>query len=598
MHLQSLRRRAEKQAIDYFNIKRGLQLIFFMYAGMLLSCSNKIAISEYSKYNRIDINWFQTFINDSLKLSIDFWGRNKYDHFSNDSKYIIPKTNTAILKSLGIRKKAKILLFLKPGITRYGQASYGYLVDKQKLHVDTTLAHFEKTKHGDDFFMLKRIFRKGDQTSFAGGTEINNKYFLLIESQREAASEFWDDSSQLGNTRFQLARLLKGENTIKYIAARNNVIHFIDSSYAIPDYVKAIQALRAIPEDTVLHYNVDNFYHQDVVTRVSYFDDLDSIHQVYESYRSPETTVNPNNKFGIDGDAISKVSKIAKTQKMLMINESHYDFRHRLFVYLLLDSLYQQGYKNFCIEDRSRKPVNDSFPSKKDGFYVLEPFMAGVVRKAKEIGFNVYGYDTSGSIPEREYGQAKNLYNLYSKDPNHKWVVLAGYAHINKRYFSSDSKSALQFFTQLAGFAPYSINQSLLSDIYDQRYSIADSSIGYYAVDTSSYIYKNGQADLYIINNIKKHPFESPFTSIQPYLKKYIVESKQSSNENIFIYVKKELDELHDSAIPVYMSKAKKDKPFTLHLPDSEYIGMIVNNDGHEVAKFNVTRQDHSDPKK
>jgi len=28
------------------------------------------------------------------------------------------------------------------------------------------------------------------------------------------------------------------------------------------------------------------------------------------------------------------------------------------------------------------------------------------------------------------------------------------------------------------------------------------------------------------------------------------------------------------------MSKAKKDKLFNLHLPDNEYIGMIVNNDG------------------
>ncbi len=595
MQLQSLLPTVEKQAI-VFN-KKLLLLIFSLNIILLISCSNKIRISEYSKYNRIDHNWYQTFINDSLKFSIDFVGRNNYTPFGNNAKYVVSESNIAVLKTLGIKRKAEILLYLKPGIKRYGQASYGYLVDKKDLVIDTSLATFSKTKKGDDFFTLKRLFKKDDQTSFVAGTEIKNKYFLLIESQKEAASEFWDSTWQLINTRGQLSSLLKGEDIINFLAVRKKIINAIDSISAVPNYLGAINGLRALTEDTIEHYKADMYYFQDVVTRVSYFDDLDSIHQVYESYRSPATTLNPNNKFGIDGDAIGKVSEIAKTQKMLMINESHYDFRHRLFVYLLLDSLYKNGYRNLCIEALNSK-VKSQFIKKEDGFFIKEPFFATLIRKAKEIGFNVYNYDTSGSIPEREYGQAKNLYHLYSKDPNHKWVVLAGYSHINKKYFMPRIKSALQYFTELAGFAPYSINQSLLSDIYDQRYSIADSSIGYYAVDTSSYIYKNGQADLYIINNIKKHPFESPFTSIQPYLKKYIVESKQSSNENIFIYVKKELDELHDSAIPVYMSKAKKDKPFTLHLPDSEYIGMIVNNDGHEVAKFNVTRQDHSDPKK
>ncbi len=587
----------DKPARYFFPNTREVLLIISLNAILLISCSNKIRISEYSKYNRIDHNWYQTFINDSLEFSIDFVGRNSYTSFGNKTKYIIPKSDIAALKSLGIRNKAKILLYLKPGIKRYGQASYGYIVDKRDLAIDTSLATFSKTKKGDKFFTLKRVFKKDDQTSLVGGTEIKNKYFLLIESQSDAASEFWDNKLQLINTEGQLSSLLKGENTITYLAARKKIIDAIDSSNNIPNYLAAISGLKAIPEDTILSYNLDNYYYQDLITRISFFDELDSIHHYYNQYRSPSTTVNPNNKFAIDGDAINKVSEIAKTQKMLMINESHYDFRHRLFVYLLLDSLYKIGYKNLCLEALNPRR-NNEYIKKGDGFYIIEPFFATLLRKAKEIGFNVYGYDTSaGSIQEREHGQAKNLYDLYSKDPDNKWVVLAGYAHINKRYFSRDSKSALQYFSSLAGFAPYSINQSTLSDITDQRYSIPDQRVGYYAVDTSSFVYKDRQVDLYIINNIKKHPFESPFTSIQPYLKKYIVESKQSINENIFIYVKKELDELHDSAIPVYMSRAKKDKPFTLHLPDNEYTGIIVNNEGHEVAKFNVKRQDRSDYK-
>jgi len=57
------------------------------------------------------------------------------------------------------------------------------------------------------------------------------------------------------------------------------------------------------------------------------------------------------------------------------------------------------------------------------------------------------------------------------------------------------------------------------------------------------------------------------------------------------VYIKKELEELHDSAIPAYMSLAKKDQPNVLHLPANNYIGVIVDNNGNETAKFKVIRE-------
>lgn len=583
-----------KSLTVFFFYKKLLLLFLFLNTLLLISCSNKIHISEYAKYNRIDHNWYQTFINDSLQFSIDFFGRNKFVPFGNATEYAISKSDIAVLKNLRIRKRAELLLYLKPGIKRYGQANYGYLVDTGLVKIDTSIATFDKTKQGDEFFTLKKIFKRKDETSIVGGTQIKNKYLFLVESQKEAAFEWWNNEGQAGNTIHQLSSILKGENTINYLARRKKLTNAIDRGLYSKNYIKAINGLRAIPKDTIEHYNADNYYYQDLVTRVSYFDNLDSIHESYEEYRSPRTTVNPNNKFGVDGDAIKKVSDIAKTQKMLMINESHYDFRHRLFVYLLLDSLYTFGYRNLCLE--TLKPGSKfKYISKNEGFYVAEPFYATLVRKAKKIGFNVYGYDVTAAntIPERESGQAKNLYNLYSKDPDHKWVVLAGYSHINKKYFSNESPSALQFFTKLAGFAPFSINQSSLSDITDQRYAVRESGVGYYAVDTSSFIYKDGQADLYVINNIKKHPFEAPFTAIQPYLQKYLIDISRSvnSNKNILVYIKKELEELHDFAIPVYMSMAKKDHPNMLHLPANDYIGIIVDNNGNELEKFKLIRE-------
>lgn len=578
-------------------------LFFICLSSLFLSCSNKIRVSEYAKYNRSYYNFFQTFINDSLQFSIDFFGRNTYTTFGNKTKWVIPKSDIAVLKSLGIRKKAKILLYLKPNVKKWGQESYGYIVDGNSLNIDSSLATVSKTNSGEDFFIFKSLYKNRNKTTTsAGGAEIGGKYFILIESQTKSAFEYrdssshiknWDSSNQIGNTSSQLSSILKGEKGMLYIAARRKITNVIDSSFGISNYFKGLNGLRTISDDTISRYNLDNFYYQDVVTRISFFDNLDSIHHVYEQYRSPSTTANPDNKFTAKEDAINKVCEIAKSQKMLMINENHYDFRHRLFVYLLLDKLYKFGYRNLCLEALKHR-IDNKYVNKEDGFYLSEPFMAGVVRKAKEIGFNVYSYDSdANSIPEREAGQAKNLYDLYSKDPDHKWVVLAGYSHINKKYFSGESPSALQFFTKLAGFAPYSINQSLLSDISDQRYAVADTGVGYYAVDTSSFIYKDGQADLYIINNIKKHPFESPFPSIQPYLQKYIIDIPQgvNFNESIMVYIKKELEELPNSAIPVYMSLARKDQPNGLQLPENDYIGVIVDHNGNETLKFTVIRK-------
>ncbi|WP_018614736.1 hypothetical protein [Segetibacter koreensis] len=91
-------------------------ILFALTTSIVISCNNKIYVSEYSDYNSVDKNYLQTFDNDSLKFSIDLWGRNDLQQFGAQKKYTIPKYCTGILKTMGIRKKAKLLLYLKPGI--------------------------------------------------------------------------------------------------------------------------------------------------------------------------------------------------------------------------------------------------------------------------------------------------------------------------------------------------------------------------------------------------------------------------------------------------------------------------------------------------
>ncbi len=152
------------------------------------------------------------------------------------------------------------------------------------------------------------------------------------------------------------------------------------------------------------------------------------------------------------------------------------------------------------------------------------------------------------------------------------------------------TESALQQFAKLSGFSPYSINQSNFSDITNLSAKIDNPKVGYYVVDTSSSVYEEGQSDLYLINNINSHPYEKPFPSIEPFLTKYSfkVPGTVTVNSTIFLYVKKEKEQLDASAIPVYIGKVNKDKTFLLYLPKNEYTYIVTDSKENEIAKGEI----------
>lgn len=572
-----------------------------------VSCSNKIHISDYSKYNTMDSSFIKTYENDSLKISIYFWGRNNYEPLNSERNYVIPGYCKAILKRLGITKQSELLLHLKPKDDKYAEDSYGFIINKKSLSVDTSLFEWDKTRQGDDYFVSKKWFETGNRNSTIGGFNIGEKYFVLVESQSPLAFSELSTSGESSNTKSQLQTLLKNESRKTFLSKKDNIKHIIDSNLSSTNYLRPIAELQQISTDSVWKYTLEHPYFQTLVTRISYLDNLDSIKKAYDAYTfvTSNRTVIPARKtqsVEVAGDAIKKVCEIAKKQKIIMINESHYDYRHRLFTTLLLDSLYSLGYRNLCIEDRRTKGGgNIYYPTKEDGTYILEPFMAGLIRKAIKTGFTVYEYDTtfSNSIPAREAAQGRTLFSSYSKDSANKWVVFGGYSHINKKSFMPGIESAHQHFTKLAGFAPYSINQSYFSDITNQSAKVDNPDVAYYVVDTANAVYQEGQSDLYIINNIASHPFKKPFESIAPSLNKYVFKVPESVavNSTIFLYVRKEIEQLHASAIPVYIDKVNKEKSFLLYLPKNEYSYIITDSMENEIAKGDFVTQQTIDMK-
>ena len=151
------------------------------------------------------------------------------------------------------------------------------------------------------------------------------------------------------------------------------------------------------------------------------------------------------------GNAISIISKAAEKYRVVITNEAHYQPQNRVFTRLLLEKLYQQGFRYLCVEDLYRddtiwKSKEDQelnkrkYPIKTTGYYMDEPQYGNLVRQALRLGYTLVAYeyyasdikDLEGRMWGREKGQAKNIAEILQKDPKAKILVHCGYGHLNE----------------------------------------------------------------------------------------------------------------------------------------------------------------------
>lgn len=59
------------------------------------------------------------------------------------------------------------------------------MVDTSILTIGTNIAKFDTTKQGDEFFTLKKIFKRDNETSVVGGTKIENSTYFLLKANRK-----------------------------------------------------------------------------------------------------------------------------------------------------------------------------------------------------------------------------------------------------------------------------------------------------------------------------------------------------------------------------------------------------------------------------
>jgi hypothetical protein len=565
-----------------------LSIIVLLWLGWMISACTNSRVSSYARYNSLSENWMQTLSNDSLGISMEF----NFSHRIKDPQVVAkiryPREHKKIIRQLGLKSKVELLFYSCPTRLFNGYYTrYGYLIRQGTVGSSTA----------------NQLVRGSKSFSIINILPVNNAHLLLISTVRvDKGHPMATDTSKLvADTKMEMESYLQGKEYREKSNRRKKLVNDINQYMADSSYIQPIHSLAALDSVEWETAAMASLYFQTYLTRLSFLDALVEMKRVFALYR-PYLHVNkvrgndPVIVVDTGVNAFSYLADQAKKQKMMMFNESHYDFRHRYFLYLLLDQLYSNGYRHLCLETLSHGATISTygFPLQSDGFYTSEPFMAMLIRKAIGLGFHIHAYEdtTSNSaayrsgVHQREYNQGLNLYNLYKSDTAGKWLVLAGYDHINKRFFSTGEYSASQYFEKLSGIAPLRVNQSYFSDIYSVVDGIQYCKSGYYLLDKKSDIYKDGQADLYLVNNIGWNPIEKPVAGIRNDFKpvSFVLNEGNQESAYVMVYGLEEYNSFGPKAIPCYIKKINGVEHLLLWLPPGNYKVVYTNDSGNAIA--------------
>ena len=179
-------------------------------------------------------------------------------------------------------------------------------------------------------------------------------------------------------------------------------------------------------------------------------------------------------------DAYDFLEEKTKEEQIVIISEAHHKPQHRIFTRKLLKSLYQNGFRYLGLETMSPSYGDTTqflmdtqlsergFPlnSPMTGYYTREPQMANLVRTALELGFEIFGYESTERKKERDLQQAININRFIDAHPKGKVVIHCGWYHaIESDYPKRKSDNYMAYhLKRMTGIDPLTIYQDALSE--------------------------------------------------------------------------------------------------------------------------------------
>jgi len=568
--------------------------IFLIAVLNFCSCKTSFPVSEYAKYNEVKDSYFRYYSNDSLGLSLDFLGRQRIQ-----PGFVQPKLTRGVRRILKKRIKgldAKMFYASRPTGRYFGYKLYGFIFDERSNKYTDQLKTKNYSFYNAPYYSdMNNLTAKGQWRSRDILLPLkNNKniFFIWVKEMDPAFDSDWSESEEklfVQHITADLSTLSTGDGYKTRQERRDSLLKETDRLVQNPEYIGPLSAFNRVNEDSIDSYGLTSFFYQMKANAYSFIDNLDSVKESnIKSFSGATRETNNNDE--IDSlvfypDYEDSIKDLAKKAQVLMFNESHYDWRNRWLVTGMLPELKKMGYKYLSMEALwSKDSVNArGIPSLRDGFYYKEPFMGNLLRTALDLGFKIVGYEDTiadhTTIDERERTLASNLYYQFNKDPGAKWLVYAGYAHINKNGYSKGQPSMLQYFKKLCKADVKCINQTKYSPFFYGTVNTGYPDKGNFAV--ADLKKKDPDADLFVVSDLDKLPYEDSAVSKKMGFRKYnlkkdIVLSEHSS-DYLFVYRESEYLSEKQNAIPVVIKKVSELKRTSLYLPENKYLFFAVD---------------------
>jgi hypothetical protein len=175
-------------------------------------------------------------------------------------------------------------------------------------------------------------------------------------------------------------------------------------------------------------------------------------------------------------DALQAIVVAARRTRVVMLNENHRTPCQRIFAARLAQALRPLGYDTLAMEALATRPASVAgelkrrgYPVLSDGFYIRDPAFGFFVRRSLELGYTPLPYeadppDRNGpdAFGSRERGQAMKLLAYLRAHPQAKLLVYGGGGHLAEQPLADGSKMMGQWFREMSGVDPLTIDQNRL----------------------------------------------------------------------------------------------------------------------------------------
>ncbi|MDW3191010.1 MAG: hypothetical protein R8G66_01560 [Cytophagales bacterium] len=411
----------------------------------VVGCSMKFYPSINANRSIHEFNSY--YLNDSLQISAVFPGdcELRQDSLSQYVKRVRSLKNHSF-------KGLEPAWYLLHGHTDFAPYYQFVMLQLPKETIDPSDEHWEQVS---DYFLQR--FETNGALAMMKMTPLHD--YLLIG---------FTDRSKLSNMSADFEGIIKSIETDE-----NYEPHVPESPFTLLfEKLNEASAGKYLDVITTLSSRADNYqtnrqqqlYLQSILTATSLVIDhpwYDSLENSYEQHwRSNLDSLFYQDPWEAD-QLEGALTVIADTAQVVMLNELHWDRSHRMSLMRWLPLFKEQGFKYLAMEAIWQKDslLNDrGYPVDSSGFYVKEPSLGHVIRKASELGFDLIAYESLPS-QEREFGQASNLYQAtIAKDSEAKILVYAGLGHIDE----NGNRMAAQL-KENFGIDPVTIDQFYLT---------------------------------------------------------------------------------------------------------------------------------------